>query len=645
LASVRLLIWQEGVSLAVSAFNLDELRSLSTALRRISGQLHEHTLELERAVEGTYAHDAGDPRVNLLSKALTVNRQADLELSRLRQSLLKLQNRLEAMTLLDQGGALEREREQLRTSISDLTRQRDELETLYEIARTLNSTLEFEQVLELVMDQVINFVGAERGFLVLLNEQGELEFKIARNKQARMLEREAFDFGISQSTVNRVVQTRQPVLTSDAQEDVDLREQRSIIENRIRSIMCAPLMVRDRCIGAVYVDSRSTANLFGPRHRDLLFAFCHQAAIAIDNARLFADLQRTLRQVNEDKQYMDNIFASIANGVITTDSTGIITTFNRAAGQILKLDPRAALGRHYREVLGGRPGLGLVELLQEALAEHEHGTRVPAAVEGELPELGWVNMNFYVTALRDEHGNHIGMALVIDDRTDLKRAQAQVREIKDLFGRYVHPSVVKRLIEDPHALKLGGETREITVISADLRGYTSLAERLPPERMMNLLNNYLDLMVEAIWGEGGTLTAFWGDELMAIFNAPLEQEDHPLRAVRAAWKMRLAILNYQREHSEEVPVTFGIGVNTGLAIVGNIGSRQRIQNYTAIGDAVNVASRLQSNAGDNNIYLNLSTFLRVRRYVQVDYVGQLSVKNKSEPLEVMRLTGLCQPDA
>ncbi|MBE3565730.1 MAG: adenylate/guanylate cyclase domain-containing protein, partial [Thermogemmatispora sp.] len=301
---------------------------------------------------------------------------------------------------------------------------------------------------------------------------------------------------------------------------------------------------------------------------------------------------------------------------------------------------RAVLGRHYHEVLGALPELGLVDLLQEALLHHEHGTRVPVAFEGEVAGLGWVNMNFYVTALRDEHGQHIGTALVIDDRTDLKRAQAEAREIKSLFGRYVHPSVVKRLIEDPRSLKLGGETREISVISADLRGYTSLAERLPPEQMMNLLNNYLDLMVEAIWDEGGTLTAFWGDELMAIFNAPLEQDDHPLRAVRAAWKMRQAILDYGRRHPDEVPVKFGIGVNTGLAIVGNIGSRGRIQNYTAIGDTVNVAARLQSRADDNNIYLNAPTFYRVRQHVQIDHVGTVSVKNRSEPLEVMRLMGI-----
>src|SRR5205085_12592965 len=120
--------------------------------------------------------------------------------------------------------------------------------------------------------------------------------------------------------VDRVIRTGEPILTDNAQEDIQGSE--SIVVQGIRSIMCAPLVVRDKCIGAVYVDSRINTTLFGPKHRELMLAFCHQAAIAIDNARLFADLTRTIRQVNEDKQYMDNIFASIANGVITTDSSG-----------------------------------------------------------------------------------------------------------------------------------------------------------------------------------------------------------------------------------------------------------------------------------------------------------------------------------
>jgi class 3 adenylate cyclase len=144
-------------------------------------------------------------------------------------------------------------------------------------------------------------------------------------------------------------------------------------------------------------------------------------------------------------------------------------------------------------------------------------------------------------------------------------------------------------------------------------------------------------MCEAIWEEEGTLTAFQGDALMAIFNAPLQQDDHALRAVRAAWKMRTAVENYQLSHPQETQVSFGIGVNTGLATVGNVGAQERLQNYTAIGDVVNVASRLQNNVSDNKILLNDTTYQQVQHAVNVGMPFSLNVKNKSSALTVRYL--------
>ncbi|MGB8344488.1 MAG: adenylate/guanylate cyclase domain-containing protein [Ktedonobacteraceae bacterium] len=622
----------------------NDLRSMSDALMRISRLLHEHAHKLESAVEGTYANDGGDPRVRLLSDALHVSRVADLELGRLSQATQRLLQLLQSQPAPDMASsapptAFESEREALNTSINTLKRERNELETLYDIARVLNSTLEFDQVLQLVMDQVISFVNAERGFLMLVDPAtNELEFRIARDKHERSIDRR--DFKFSRSTVDKVVRTREPLLNDDAQTDTELKQQQSILVYGIRSIMCAPLVVRDHCIGAVYVDSRVNANLFGPQHRDLLLAFCHQAAIAIDNARLFADLTKTIQQVNEDKQYMDNIFASIANGVITTDAAGIVTTFNDAAGKILLLNPRNAVGKYYQQVFSERPQAGLTEVLQNARVEHEHGTMVTRSVDCEIPGAGEVSLNLYVSALRDTQGNYIGMTLVIDDRTAIKRSEAQVKQIRQIFERYVHPTVVEQLIHNPKALNLGGETKEISIVFADIRGYTRLSENIAPEQVMNLLNTYLEIMVKAIWDEEGTLTAFIGDALMAIFNAPLSQNEHALRAVRAAWNMRRAVLEYQQDHPQALLISFGFGVNTGLAVVGNLGSQGRMQNYTAIGDAVNVASRLQANASDNNILLNHSTFVEVRQHVIVSRLAPMSVKNKSAPLDVWSLQGL-----
>ena len=631
----------------------NELRQIGEKLLFISQSLHAHTHKLERAVEGNYAGQSSDPRVRLLSDSLYVSKSADLELGRVNQKVQRVIKELQEQTsrslIADiptntpgnkasgERQVSDEEREALTTSINILERKRSELETLYDIARMLNSTLEFDNVLRLVMDQVIEVVNAERGYLVLINrDTKKLEFKIARNREAKTIPESAFK--ISQSIVKRVVQNKKPVVTDDAQ--IDFSAQASVVAYGIRSIMCAPLMVRDECIGAVYVDSLMTARLFTPNHGDLLQAFCNQAAIAIDNARLFADLNRTIKQVNEDKQYMDNIFSSIANGVITTDSIGRITTFNNAASAILRVSSSAVVGQHYQEAFKRWPQLDLTTQLQMAQLAHDHGTIVPYSIDCEISGRGTVNLNIYVSSLRDNQQDPIGMAVVVDDRTELKRSEAEVKQIRRIFGRYVHPNVVKQLIEDPKALNLGGETKEITVIFADIRGYTSLSEKTSPEDVMHMLNSYLEIMVKEIWEEEGTLTSFIGDALMAIFNAPLPQEDHALRAVRAAWKMRLAVQDYQRKHPQENPISFGFGVNTGQGVVGNLGSKNYIQNYTAIGDVVNVASRLQSNASNNDILLNHSTFTRVRKHVNVSKMPSFTVKNRTEPLDVWLLKGM-----
>ncbi|GCE12165.1 adenylate/guanylate cyclase domain-containing protein [Tengunoibacter tsumagoiensis] len=634
----------------------DDLRVLNETVGRVLHKLNEQAQKLEVAVEGRYVNESGDPRIKLLAESLHFSRVVEVELRRANQNLQRLRTLLPTDStpgsspqhLLTHSNdqfvtASLPENERMALTITGLTQERNELETLYGIARTLNSTLEFDEVLRLVMEQVISFVKAERGFLMLVNPQTGLpELTFARDANEKSASEGEFARArISKNIVTRVIQTRSPLLTDDAQADDALKEIQSIIAYGIHSIMCAPLIVRGACIGAVYVDSRFNTRLFQPKHLELLLAFCNQAAIAIDNARLFAELNKAIKKVSEDKQYMDNIFGSIANGVVTTDSKGLITTFNAAASIILRLDPIKVQGIHYTEAFKEIADGGLSDLLSRAHLQHEHGTIVTQSIDCQIVGRdGLINLSCYVSSLRDLQGEHIGIALVIDDHTELKRSEARAKEIRRIFERYVHPNVVQQLIQNPLALNLGGETKEISVVFADIRGYTRLSEMLPPEEVMHLVNRYLKLMCEAIWEEEGTLTAFQGDALMAIFNAPLQQRLHALHAVRAAWKMRLAVQNYQQSLPEESRVSFGIGVNTGLATVGNVGAQERLQNYTALGDVVNIASRLQSHATENNILINESTYMQVYRYIQTGKAFPLAVKNKTTSLTVRYLLGV-----
>jgi adenylate cyclase len=263
-----------------------------------------------------------------------------------------------------------------------------------------------------------------------------------------------------------------------------------------------------------------------------------------------------------------------------------------------------------------------------------------------LPAGGEMCLRLNVSPLQAGEGSEgesetLGVAMVVDDLTELRRSQRHAEEIQRLFGRYVHPAVVRQLLADPAAVHLGGETREISVVFADIRGYTRLAEGRAPGELVRILNQYLDILTEAIWHEEGTLTMFIGDALMAIFNAPLPQPDHARRAVRAAWAMREALeRNSGGLGPDTPPVEYGIGVHTGLAVVGNIGSRDRLQNYTAIGDAVNTAQRLQAGASANQILLSAATFIEVAPIALAHELQPMTLKGKTRPLSVYQLDGL-----
>ena len=161
------------------------------------------------------------------------------------------------------------------------------------------------------------------------------------------------------------------------------------------------------------------------------------------------------------------------------------------------------------------------------------------------------------------------------------------------------PDLVAQLAHDPSALKLGGERRNLTILFCDVRGFTSLSERLKdePERLTTLINRLLDPLSEAILAEGGTIDKYMGDCVMAFWNAPLPSPDHPERAVRAAERMLKAVadLNHvlREEEGDAAPVfAVGVGINTGDCVVGNVGSRWRYD-YSVLGDTVNLASRLE----------------------------------------------------
>lgn len=216
------------------------------------------------------------------------------------------------------------------------------------------------------------------------------------------------------------------------------------------------------------------------------------------------------------------------------------------------------------------------------------------------------------------------------------------RRITGIFGRYVAPQVVNQILKNgEEGLKLGGTRREISVLFVDIRGFTPLSEKMEPEEVVGILNSYLNLTASSIFENEGTLDKFIGDATMAIFNAPLDLEDHEFKAVKAAWAMKQGAAALQKELEEKYGrgVSFGIGVNTGYAVVGNIGASFRMD-FTAIGDTVNTAARLESNAKPDQILLSSAIYEKVKDRVNVTYLGEIKVKGKEQGVPVYQLDGI-----
>jgi adenylate cyclase len=517
--------------------------------------------------------------------------------------------------------------DQLTRDVQSQQRERGELEALFHVTQLVNSSLDLDQVLNQVMDQIIQLTQAERGFLMLINDRGDLEFRIARNMDRETIEGSSFN--ISRTIVQRVADEGEPVVTTNAQEDPRFSAQESVVSYNLRSILCVPLRVKGKVTGVLYADNRIKAGLFGERHRDLLAAFSNQAAIAIENARLFAS-------VVDAKNLMDNIFASITSGVITTDIQDQITLFNRAAERILGLPAGKAEKTHYAEVL--RPLRDQISPLIQAVKTRDEPV-TGWEIEPQLPGRGTVNLSMNLSPLKDSRQTTTGVAIVMDDLTERRKLEARTRYIRDVLMSYLAPQVAEQLLADPEKLRLGGERRIVTTFFADIRGFTTFSEHLDPERLMDVINRYLSLGAEAVFLQEGTLDKFQGDMVMAFFNAPVDQEDHALRAVRAALGMRADIRAYHEQVDPAYRLSFGIGINTGDAVVGNVGTAH-IKNYTIIGDSVNLAKRLQDYAAPNQILLGSHTHELVKDYVVARQLEPVQVKGRAAVEQVFELIDL-----
>lgn len=518
----------------------------------------------------------------------------------------------------------------LQGSLKEESETLQQFRALTETAAMINSTLDLDAVLNRAMDTVIQLTGAERGYLMLRDEQtGELEYRVARNLDREAIGQESFV--VSRSVINRVAESGEPVVTTNAQDDPRFASQESIVAFALRSILCVPLIVRNEGIGVIYADNRIRSGLFGDNELAVLNAFANQAAVAIENARMFRRISATLQEINEIKDLMDDVFVSIPSGVIVTDNQNRVQTFNPAAGDILNFNQDEQASSALSSQIASL-GDNLLRLLEVVRNEQR---RSEMELVAAIPARGQRHLSLKLSPLRAVEATTEGVAIVLDDLTDLHQREAQL----NLVRRYLPPAMVDN-IQSIAQLGLGGVRREITVIYVDVRPMHTFPPELTPQQQMETLNQYLEVASDAIHQHGGVIDKFMGTEVMALFNTQLNPSDaHQFDALRAALAMADA---YTAPQHHEDGIYYRVGIHSGIATMGNVGSVNR-REFTAIGDTVNLAHRLVDLADSGEILVSHDTFDPDRLHTELGPAinatdrGKIDIRGRTQSVRIFQL--------
>jgi len=318
------------------------------------------------------------------------------------------------------------------------------------------------------------------------------------------------------------------------------------------------------------------------------------------------------------------------SSVVLLDNDGRIRSLNKNAERLLSTTEPDAIGKVYTDVFGQSLSSRVFSLMLR-------GTKGEIrTIEATLPGGRRATLRASAGPLRDERGGVKGIVFVADEDKSspkLEQMAAQEQRLRGALRRYVGDNVAEMVEARPSFVDVGGQTQTISVLHADVRGYTTMAEELPPDQVVALLLRYHGAAAKAIRATGGTIDRFAGDAILALWNAPAAQTDHARLALAGALAMRDAA---QVVGSE---LGYGVGVHTGEAMVGNLGSEQ-YQNFTAIGDTVNVAARLQSQAKAGEVICSAALLQAAGDGVRATALGALDLKGRKAKVEAYKVEAL-----
>jgi class 3 adenylate cyclase/PAS domain-containing protein len=417
----------------------------------------------------------------------------------------------------------------------------------------------------------------------------------------------------------------------------------TLIHPAMKSGMALPIVSPPREIGILFVGSQKPC-FFNRSRFHFLDSYTKLAGGAMQTSRLFGETRESTKKIDSLERYQDNVFNSMTNMVVTTDASGYIYYFNEAAAEAMGLvedDLGRSLENTFRKSLSSKA-------LKTVMRCLEDGTQV-LGLEG-IYRSGEKELDYSlnVTSLKTPRGKKEGLTLLFTNQTlenELKQTVNVVTEekrmIKDMFCRYMSQEVLASMMESPDAIKLGGDKRDATVFFADIRGYTRKTKKREPEQIVEILNEYFSEAVEHVMKYKGYIDKFIGDCIMAVWGVPmLPEKEEAIIGVSCALEIQKMVSSKKRKFfkKEASRLRIGIGVNTGPLVAGNLGSVQRMD-YSVIGDTVNLAARLESVAGADEVIISGETRKQLGNIFRLEERKPVMVKGKVKPIEIYNVVG------
>ncbi|MBD2462920.1 GAF domain-containing protein [Oscillatoria sp. FACHB-1407] len=515
------------------------------------------------------------------------------------------------------------------------------------------SSLDLEETLGRVMEEAKELMQADRSTLWLLDRDShELWTKIPINNELK-----EYRIPMSAGFAGQVATTGEPLLIPfdlyDHPNSAISKETDQKTGYRTCSILCMPVFNADNELIAVtqLINKRKQGDhppydpanypeapecwraSFNRNDLEFMQAFNIQAGVALQNAKLFAT-------VKQQEQTQRDILRSLSNGVISTDKDGKIIAANESAKKLLGLDESKPLeGQLVTELVQLEKGK-FSEYFYSVINAEDHKDRQEYYPDQTLQtankkEQHSINLSINTIADATDSNNVSGALVVMDDISDEKR-------LKSTMYRYMSQEIAEQVLKGGE-VKLGGDRREVSVLFSDIRGYTTLTETMEAEEVVEMLNEYFEAMVGAVFENKGTLDKYIGDAIMAVFGSPLPIEDHAYQAVKTAIDMRhrLEEFNEKRIESDQPIIRIGIGINSDVVVTGNIGSKQRVE-FTSIGDGVNLGSRLEgaSKLYGTDIVISETTYQPCADRIWARELDCIRVKGKNKPVSIYELIGL-----